>query len=186
MRSAKEDGKKLSALYDRYLASSQRIWNSYFTLSNARTDVKWKKLELMEVPFVKPNKSAIENFLRVEIQDEWRWKGWQLQLDFGNGGQETAHIEFEEGTTPHVNKLGGSTITMDANAPLTEYAVRWTIRHEFGHVLGFPDCYVEFYEPENGRMVNYQIDTSNLMCSRRGHLKQIHYDALKEAYYGND
>jgi len=52
---------------------------------------------------------------------------------------------FEPGVTPHVNGIGGRIITMDANAPLDDYDVSWTIRHEYGHVLGFPDCYVEFY-----------------------------------------
>ena len=72
---------------------------------------------------------------------------------------------------------------MDANAPLTEYDVKWTIRHEYGHVLGFPDCYLEFWDKELKAIVSYQLDTSDLMCSRRGHLKQRHFDALRDAYF---
>ena len=48
--------------------------------------------------------------------------------------------------TPHVNRLGGNVIVMDAAASIEVYAIRWAIRHEYGHVLGLPDCYFEFYD----------------------------------------
>jgi hypothetical protein len=75
------------------------------------------------------------------------------------------------------------TITMDSTSSMDEWDVQWTIRHEFGHSLGLPDCYVEFYDDNEQAMVNYQLDTTNLMCSRRGELQQIHVDELKKAYY---
>jgi hypothetical protein len=81
-----------------------------------------------------------------------------------------------------VDKLGGNEITMDKNAPLSEYEVQWTIRHEFGHVLGFRDCYLEFYDSTEKAIVSYQFDVTNLMCSRQGHLKEIHYQELKRLY----
>ena len=80
------------------------------------------------------------------------------------------------------NRVGGDTIVMNATQPLTEYDAQWTIRHEFGHVLGFVDCYVEFYESERNVIVNYQFDVENLMCSRRGHIQQRHVDELQRAY----
>ena len=76
-----------------------------------------------------------------------------------------------------------NSLTMDANQSLAEYHVRWTIRHEFGHTLGFPDCYVEFYDTSTQEMISYQVDTSNLMCSRRGKLQEKHYNELKRVYY---
>jgi hypothetical protein len=68
---------------------------------------------------------------------------------------------------------------MDTNVPLWQYHARWTIRHEFGHTLGFPDCYIEFYDTKAGQMVSFQIDTSNLICSRRGKLQARHDEELK-------
>ncbi len=55
-------------------------------------------------------------------------------------------LYFQKGVTPHVNRLGGNVIIMDAAASIEEYAIRWAIRHEYGHVLGLPDCYFEFYD----------------------------------------
>jgi hypothetical protein len=92
---------------------------------------------------------------------------------------------MKEESTPHVNGLGGSEITMDAIRPLNDYSNRWTIRHEYGHTLGFPDCYVEFYDIDREMIVNYQLDLDNLMCSRRGHLQEKQFEELKENYFKN-
>jgi hypothetical protein len=74
---------------------------------------------------------------------------------------------------------------MDGNRNIDEYSARWTIRHEYGHVLGFPDCYLEFYDVETETMINYQLDITDLMCSRRGAFKVNHFDQLKAAYFTN-
>ncbi len=169
--------------YLRYLSNSQELWNSYFGLENPRSEITWSQSNSnqMVVPFRDPSDNVILNYLRINIQDEWKWNGWQLLLDFRK--QADIHVEFQPGVTPHVNGLGGNTITMDANAPLSEWDVQWTIRHEFGHVLGFKDCYLEFYDPNSSAIVSYQLDITNLMCSRAGRLKQTHFDTLKKSYY---
>ncbi len=180
---AKTEGDKLRSLYQTYLPKSTKLWNSFFELGEQREDIEWTEANQMKVPFQKPETNDILNFLKDNIEDEWRFNDWKLTLDFTQGGFGTPKVEFVAGATPHVESLAGNTITMDANSPLTEYGVQCTIRHEFGHVLGLPDCYVEFYDSDQKAMVNYQLDITNLMCSRRGHIKQIHVDALKAAYF---
>lgn len=170
---------KVWDLYIRYNPRAKRLFNSYFDITSKRSDITWNESVLV-YPFRDPQNNPVEVYLKTNIEDEWKWNGWSLTLKFTPDA--LTHVEFQPGTTPHVNGLAGSTITMDANAPLTEWDVQWTIRHEFGHSLGFPDCYVEFYEPSSKEIVNYQIDTSNLMCSRMGVLQQKHYDELKKAY----
>ncbi len=180
---AKEDGEKLSTLHAEWMPAGKKKWDSYFEMSGLRSDVKWSAANLMQLPFKTPQSAAIKSFLVDNIEDEWKWAGWSLKLDFDSSA--AAYVRFEPGATPNVNGLGGNRITMDANAPLTEYGVQWTIRHEFGHVLGFPDCYVEFYDSDEKAMINYQLDTTNLMCSRRGKLQEKHLVALKAAYFEN-
>ena len=105
-------------------------------------------------------------------------------MAFGNfNSGSTAHIVFKEGVTANVNGLAGNTITMDKNTPLSEYDMQWTIRHEFGHVLGFRDCYIEFYDSRVKQMISYQLDITNLMCSRRGKLQESHYLEMKKNYF---
>ena len=135
----------------------------------------------MVAPFQDPGSDDVRNFLKTNIEDEWRFNNWHLELPF-TGNSEAPHVVFLPGVTPHVNGIGGDEITMNSSQPLTEYDAQWTIRHEYGHVLGFPDCYVEFYERERNVIVNYQFDIDNLMCSRRGHIKATHLAELKRVY----
>lgn len=172
-------GGRLFAFYQKYNPRGRKLFEGYFRITSKRSDITWND-SILVYPFRDPKNDPVETYLKVNIEDEWKWNGWQLVLKFTPDA--ATHVEFVPGTTPHVNGLAGSKITMDANAPLTEWDVQWTIRHEFGHNLGFPDCYIEFYEPEKNEIVNYQIDTSNLMCSRMGKLQQKHYDELKRVY----
>ena len=170
------------ALYSKYLKASKDLYESFFKVIVPRTDLKWDHQQnTLGVPFEEIADPIVKSFLADNVQDEWHWDQWHLLLNF-QAGANLPNMVFTAGATPHVNKVGGNTITMDANQPLTEYNVRWTIRHEFGHVLGFPDCYVEFYDSVKAVMISYQLDITNLMCSRRGHLQALHYDELKRAY----
>lgn len=177
--------KKCLELYNSYKAESQELWDSFFKLGAKRGDIKWTSAnpEVATLAFQTPDSSVVQQWLSNNIEDEWKWapSKWQLKLDFKNSGKP--HVVFVAGATPNVNGLGGNRITMDANRPIEHYSTRWTIRHEFGHVLGYPDCYIEFYDSEERVMVNYQLDISNLMCSRRGKLKELHFEEFKRAYF---
>ena len=176
--------RSLVALKDKYMSAGKSMYDSYFVIRQSRSDVEWTAANnVLSLPFTDPDNTAVLDFLRFNIEDEYRWNGWNLRLNFvSSSSSSTTHVEFVPGSTPHVNGLAGSTITMDANAPLSEYDVQWTIRHEFGHVLGFPDCYHESYDLEQEAFMSYQLDVTNLMCSRRGHFKQLHFDELKRVY----
>jgi hypothetical protein len=170
-----------------YLKGSQERFNEFYKIQGSRKDLKWNSSNPLTLfaPFVTPQSKTIQTWLTDNIEDEWKWKNWKLKLDFTENNFGTTHVVFTPGATPHVNGLGGNEITMDANRPLEDYSNRWTIRHEYGHTLGFPDCYVEFYDIDREIIVNYQIDLNNLMCSRRGHFQEKHYNELKENYYSH-
>jgi hypothetical protein len=173
--------------FQNYQKSGQDRWTAFFSIPQDRTDVQWTAQDSaeMKVPFLTPDSRTILNFLRDNIEDEWKTSNWNLRLDFQKVADisHIPHMEFAPGVTPHVNGIAGNVITMDQNAPLDEWDVRWTIRHEFGHVLGFVDCYVEYYEPTEKMIVSYQLDVTNLMCSRQGKLQTQHFDALKKVYF---
>jgi hypothetical protein len=171
---------------DTYMKSGEALYKYYFTILGTRPDGVWTSADPdnMVIPFANPKNEAVLNYLRTNIEDEWKWNGWQLHINFVDSEDPAmTHIVYEEGATPHVDNAPGTIITMDANSPLSEYDVQWTIRHEYGHVLGFPDCYHEFYDEEEEAFVSYQLDITNLMCSRRGKLKETHYNELKRAYF---
>jgi hypothetical protein len=176
-------GRDVNPYYNKYAPLSKQHYDRYFVLSWPRRDVTYSAAhpEVLRIPFIDPQNPRILSYLRDNIEDEWKWNGWNLRMDFGSGNEYlTAHIRWATGVTPHVE--GMNTIVMDQNQPISEYESQWTIRHEFGHILGFPDCYIEFYDMDQAAMVSYQLDISNLMCSRRGRLKQTHFEELKRAY----
>jgi hypothetical protein len=175
----------LEVYYEAKAPAAKAIFDSYFTIPEgvARSEIQFQAQPQpkLTVPFTDPATPEVRSFLQDNIQDEWRFKTWHLELPFSAAGN-LAHVEFVPGVVPHVNALGGNTITLNSTQPLTEYDAQWTIRHEFGHVLGFPDCYVEFYESERNVIVNYQFDIDDLMCSRRGHIQERHVSELQRVY----
>ena len=178
----------VSSYYKTYLPSGQSVYNNFFVIQVDRADItNWnaQNPNVMGVPFLDPNDDTIKNWLSANIEDEWKWGAWNLRLNFVTVDNNTTHIRFQPGTTPHVDAVGGSEITMDQNSPLQDYGTRWTIRHEYGHTLGFPDCYIEFYDTDSKLIINYQLDLADIMCSRKGHVQQRHYDELSKHYFHN-
>lgn len=176
---------KAKEFYQRYLPAGQKLWDGmmYIPADGRFPDVQWNADADVRVPFARTNEPAVNDFLSKNIEEEWqRGTDFVLKVDFDSKSTSAIRITWEPGTTPHVPYLGASEIVMDANAPLTEYDVQWTIRHEFGHNLGFPDCYVEFYDESIQAMMSYQIDITDLMCSRKGHLKDRHVEEMKKVY----
>ena len=172
------------SFWSRYIKASRDLYASFFKMEWNRQDIVWSQADplTLTIPFVDPHSPVVASYLQDNIEDEWKWNDWHLRMVFQVGDKSTmSHLEFQKAVVPHVEVP--NTIVIDENQPFTEYDSRWMIRHEFGHILGFPDCYVEFYDTDREVMVSYQLDTSNLMCSRQGQFKQIHFDELKRVYF---
>lgn len=168
--------------YLRHIDGSKKVWADFFKIpeTGRRRDVKWSST-VMTVPFNVPEIPKFGPYLKDNIEDEFRWKNWGIKINFGsypNG----PYLRFEPGVVPHVNDLGGNEIVMDSNQPIEEYESQWTIRHEFGHIIGLPDCYHEFYDVGARAYVNYQLDVTDLMCSRAGDMNERIFKELREAY----
>lgn len=176
-----ESDHKMHLLFRSLNWTSSALWNEFFLIpgSGARRDIHPTNATTLVVPF-RITEPRFMDYLRNNIEDEWQWNGWQLRLNFSKNAEP--HLEFQTGALPHVNGLGGNTITMDANQPIEEYESQWIIRHEFGHVLGFPDCYHEFYDDNLKAFVNYQLDVTDLMCSRAGNMTERLMLELKRVY----
>jgi hypothetical protein len=171
-----------SSFYRKYFPRAKKNWSTFFKIpvDARRDDIKWTS-KRTTIPFKIPEIPKFIPYLRDNIEDEFRWKSWSLGLQFG-AFPGSARLTFKPGVVPHVNRLGGNEIVMDSNQPIEEYESQWTIRHEFGHVLGLPDCYHEFYDVRAQAYVNYQLDTTDLMCSRAGNMNERIFEELKKAY----
>lgn len=170
---------------EKYMPVAQQVYDSFFKISNPRTDVEWipNGQNVMKVVFKNIKDPEIAKWLKDNVEDEFKResKNFSMELNYISGNEETAFLEFKPGVTPHVS--GGNKIVMDSNTDIQEYNVRWTIRHEFGHILRLPDCYTEFYDTKEQVMVNYQLDVTDLMCSRAGVMNDRIYEELKKHYY---
>lgn len=173
---------QLSAFYSRHIEGAKLNWNNFFRIpgDGRRRDIKWTENQA-SVPFNTPEIPKFIPYLQNNIEDEFKWNNWALKIVFGSFDYGP-RLKFEPGVVPHVNGLGGNEIVMDSNQPIEEYESQWTIRHEFGHVLGLPDCYHEFYDVNAKAYVNYQLDITDLMCSRAGNMNERIYLELKGAY----
>lgn len=173
-----------SSIYLQFNKFGEAMYKSFFKVEETRSEIYWneEKTKLYS-PFLTPERTDIKDWLSTNIQDEWKGIGFNLLLDFKATSEKIIpHIEFQSGVTAHVNDIAGDTITMDGDYSISNYAQRWTIRHEYGHVLGFPDCYLEFFDVNQKAMIYYEIDIDNLMCSRHGNLKAEHITELRNAY----
>lgn len=172
----------VGAFYAKYFPGAKSNWDEFFRIPDfgVRNDVVWSG-STATVPFNTPSIAKFGPYLKDNIEDEFRWNGWKLKLNFGTF-PDGPLLKFEPGVVPHVNRLGGNEIVMDSNQPIEEYESQWTIRHEFGHVIGLPDCYHEFYDTTLKAYVNYQLDITDLMCSRAGNMNERIYNELKGAY----
>ncbi|MFZ4713989.1 MAG: hypothetical protein ACOYL6_09770 [Bacteriovoracaceae bacterium] len=174
----------IAALYTNWITASAKIWNNFFNIKpwSVRHDIDYRDANVMNVPFNTPSISKFKAYLKDNLEDEWKFNTWNLRIIFGDYSNGPELI-FQTGVVPHVNVLGGSRIVMDSNQSIEEYESQWTIRHEFGHVLGLPDCYHEFYDSTLQAFVNYQLDITDLMCSRAGNMNERLYKELTKTYH---
>ena len=173
------------SFYKRYLPAGQKIWDQHFQISNPRPDIQWNAANPDEATlvFADPGNSGIRKWMKDSVESFWKWGDWQLKLAFKlNAGELFPHLFFEPGVTPTTDSTD-NIITLDQNMPLDQNGLVTTLRHEFGHVLGFPDCYVEFYDTLEKMMVFYSLDQNNLMCTEGGNVLESHYQELKRVYY---
>ncbi len=184
-RAANEKHNTLVNYKNKYWQGAKHNWQRFFQIQNPRQDIQWTAANpnTMQVVFKSPNNNRIEKWLKDNIEDEFQYQDWHLAMDFIAGRSDTAYIKFEPNVTPHVTN--GNIVVMDANINIDEYEVQWTIRHEYGHILRLPDCYVEFYDEDIGAAVNYQLDVHDLMCSRAGDMNERIYLELKKHYFKN-
>lgn len=173
---------QVAAFYTAHFAKGEQTWKDFFVIpsNGRRSDIQWAG-NVAVVPFNTPELPKFIPYLQNNIEDEFRWKDWGMKIEFGQF-ENGPRLKFVPGVVPHVNGLGGNEIVMDSNQPIEEYESQWTIRHEFGHVIGLPDCYHEFYDVEAKAYVSYQLDITDLMCSRAGNMNERIYLELKKAY----
>lgn len=173
----------LFGFYERFKKYGQKMYDLFFTIKKTRPEIFWdSEKNVLTSPFQIPLSFEVQNWLKLNVEAEWSKNQKNLILDFKKSNDDIPSIQFKSGVTANVNGIAGNLITMESEYPLSSLDQMWTIRHEYGHVLGFEDCYLEFYDTNEKAMIYYEIDIDNLMCSRNGKIQDIHFKELLKAY----
>jgi hypothetical protein len=134
---------------------------------------------------IDPGNTRVKKWIKENIEDEFQYKDWHLRVQFikdtKKTGSKYTRVVFEKEITPNYNP-GNNTITLNKDEDLDASFTKVTIRHEFGHALGFPDCYVEFLDEREDIVIYYPIDKTNIMCASQGHFTEKSYQEFKRAY----
>lgn len=175
------DSNTLSDHYSKYYPFGEKMWNRFMRIPDdeVRKDIVMEN-NILYAPFQTPSIEKFIPFLRDNIEDEFKWGPFELKMVFGND-PTSPFLEFVPGEVPHVPE-GNNKIVMDANASIEEWDTQWVVRHEYGHILGLPDCQHEFYDENLDAFVAYQLDVEDLMCSRGGKMNERIYKELKRVY----
>lgn len=180
-----EKANGLAATHSKYLPFGKTNYDWYFKIpkDSARSDVVWNEAhpKVMIVPFLRPKQKIHEIFIQETLESWFRYGDWRLEVAFTDQSYDgIARLEFQAGVQ---DRTDNGAILLDPSRPLTEYYTKFAVAHEFGHLLGFIDCYVEYYDKSEMVMINYQVDTTNFMCSLQGHFNKTHFDELKTRYF---
>ncbi len=174
------------------LTRGRRVYDAKFGVHEVHDGVETTTKGLMHLIAMPTYGMDLDFFtwLRERVTEGWSFKDaggkqtLKVQLfDTTDSGPDALKVEWENGALPHVNGIGGDVITMDANAPRWLEHTQTVMRHEFGHILGFLDCYTEFWDDELASFNYYALDVTDAMCALSGQFLDRHRDALLRGYF---
>lgn len=185
---APDAGRQAAEWLDDLLARGQREYDLLFSVVRTHEGVhvsgKYSGPKEISVPTVDVDASTLA-WIKDRVAEAWSFKG-ELSVTLFDALKNlpgAVRVEWEKGALPHVNSIAGDVITMDSNTPKWLEHTQTVMRHEFGHVLGFPDCYTEFWEEELQSFTYYSLDPSDAMCALSGEYSGHHRDALLKGYF---
>lgn len=168
--------------YSDYLPAGRANFDSFFSIPETHPDFSWNiESGLAHFRLVRHSNEEQSAWFQEVLESFYHFDFLKLAVEYRDTWwlRRPTRLFFKPGTTAHVNRLAGTEIHFDSLDYKKEPIVA---AHEFGHILGLPDCYIEFYEPENEWMLYYAIDRSNFMCSLSGQFLDAHRIELKKSY----
>ena len=168
----RKKSKSLTEFESFYLQKNNEIYNNFFKIDvlNKWNCQKNGEKTIIEVPYyvdeifkVKISRSIDE--FEAFVEQKWSSDYIQLKLILTElPTKDVVKINWVDSSVSFVNYSQPKVINMSKQ--LTYKRLMLVFAHEIGHVLGFPDCYLEFYDQDKKEAIYYDLDfdSDNLMC----------------------
>ncbi len=160
---------------------SEFTYKEYF---NPRTRPDWVDTSLADVGIIKVRIQTIEDsevsdFVKEAIESYWKTENYQTIIEFiDDPDAPSAVVSLIPDINPHAS-YKDSTLFLNSVSFQTDPFNKFIIAHEFGHLLGVHDCYVELYDTSAAEFVSYRLDQHYVMCSNsKGRANDSHFEFL--------
>lgn len=191
----------LELILETWRYGAQKNFDSLFVVSSERErrDLVFSELKSglqISLPFLEVSDMHYKNLLVDAAHTYWKRPDPPifLSLRFQPGVQSLPFFSWLPwlGKLPRLTLLPhaqtatlfrgrhNSEIILNSSISPLDANLKWQVAHELGHVLGFPDCYVEFYDTNREAFVQYSLEKSNIMCETGGQAQSSHFQNLKK------
>ncbi len=171
----KQKGEALKFYQSRSRILEKETYSKLFKLNDRFRRFNCEKREntlVMSVPFFSSNgafSSYNEAYTELLSKAERYWSNSKFKIEFYDAKKAKGSVQVIR-TTDFISRVNEATpLFIELSKSTKGIMASKTFAHEFGHVLGFPDCYLEFFEREKNQIIYYELDhkRKNLMCSLR-------------------
>lgn len=184
----KRDKTKLHSLVTHYQKRfKNERFSSLFKLRNNHLTFSCQKeneatIMNLKVSSINHDIMALQELLDY-VQETWRRSNFKLKIEqVESKGSDVIEIIPSSGMISYVPDNNNRQIYLSTNLDLA--TKKKVLAHEFGHVLGFPDCYIEFFDNQKKDLIYYEMgkEDTNIMCSMKEGVRVLddYFDQLTE------
>ena len=156
--------------YQAYMNKHKERYDRFFNLGQRRSLTcdkgsaeKVLKIKISNLDTVVSKSFVSKQALLKKVNDVWGLPG-RLRVELVDQGPYNVITDFRNSHLSFVNHEEVATMVL-SNSLVGNQFINVFI-HEIGHVLGFLDCYIEFFDTDRKELVYYSLDRAgqNLMC----------------------
>ncbi len=169
----KRDRTKLHSLVSYYQKRFEKErFSSLFKLRNAHLKFACQKSEgstvmTLKVSSINHDMMALQELVDY-VETTWGRPDFRLKIELvETKGSDVIEIIPSATMISYVPDSNNRQIYLSMMLDLNTR--KKVLAHEFGHVLGFPDCYTEFFDNQKKDLIYYEMgsENTNIMCSMK-------------------